>query len=75
MTGKHNRDKGRDRDRDRERYSGKDRDSPQRERQFTGTEAEKVSGIRIGTRTVDRASLHGQGLDRECYRDRDRDSN
>ena len=56
MTGKVDRDRGRDRDRDRDRYSDRDRNSPQRERQFTGTEAEKVSGIRIGTGTVDRAS-------------------
>ena len=48
MTGKVDRDRGRDRDRDRDRYSDRDRDSPQRERKFTGTEARKVSGIRIG---------------------------
>ena len=56
MTGKVDRDRGRGRDRDRDRYSDRDRDSPQRERQFTGREAKKVSGIRIGTGTVDRAS-------------------
>ena len=56
MTGKVGRDRGRDRDRDRDRYSDRDMDSPQRERQFTGTEAEKVSGIRRGTGTVDGAS-------------------
>ena len=54
MTGKVGRDRGRDWDRDR--YSDRDMDSPQRERQCTGTETEKVSGIRIGAGTVDRAS-------------------
>ena len=56
MTGKVDRDRGRDWDRDRDIYSDRDRDSPQRERQFTGREAKKVSGIRIGTGIVDRAS-------------------